>query len=70
MNEERLDQYAYQAYVLRLWKEGAGRPWRASLETVNGETRHHFADVERLIRFLQMATVSSPEEGAAGDRSE
>ena len=65
MDEEGLDQYAYQAYVLRLWKEGAGRPWRASLETVNGETRYNFADVERLIRFLQTATESPPEEGAA-----
>lgn len=66
MDEEGLDQYqayAYQAYVLRLWKDGAGMPWRASLEVVRSGTRHNFADVDRLIDFLQTATVTPDEEG-------
>lgn len=71
MDEEGLDQYqayayrayAYRAYVLRLWKDGVETPWRASLEVVRSGTRHHFADVEQLIGFLQTATSAPDEEG-------
>lgn len=66
MDEEKLGQYAYRAYVLRLWQDGAGMPWRASLEAVKDGTRQNFADVDRLIHFLQTSTLQS-DEGEKGD---
>lgn len=61
MTDEPLDRY--QAYMLRLWKDGAESPWRASLEAVHTGARRHFADVDRLIHFLQTATISPQEQG-------
>ena len=61
LNNEGAD--AYQAYVLRLWKDGEEVPWRASLEAVDTGNRHHFADLDRLIHFLQLATVSPQQQG-------
>ncbi len=47
----------YQSYLLRLWHEGgANTPWRAMLENVTEPgIRHHFADLERMLAFLQIA---------------
>lgn len=66
MEEDGLGQYqayAYQAYVLRLWKDGAETPWRASLEAIGYGTSHHFADLTQLIQFLQTLPVT-PASGA------
>ena len=42
----------YQAYLLRLWREGTQTPWRASLQSTSTEAMYHFATVEALFAFL------------------
>ena len=42
----------YQAYLLRLWREGTQTPWRASLQSTNSEEMYHFATLEALFAFL------------------
>jgi hypothetical protein len=46
----------YQAYLLRLWRDGPDQPWRVSLQGSATETLHHFADLQRLFAFLQAQT--------------
>ena len=42
----------YQAYLLRLWREGTQAPWHASLQSTSTEAMYHFATVEALFAFL------------------
>jgi hypothetical protein len=44
---------SYQAYLLRLWRDGAGAPWRASLEPPGGEPTLRFGTVATLFAFLR-----------------
>ena len=46
----------YQSYLLRLWRDGPQRPWRASLHCVATDTLHHFVDTAHLVAFLQAQT--------------
>jgi hypothetical protein len=48
--------------VLRLWQDGDGGPWRATLKNVHTGERRHFAEVERLIAFLQPYTAAAAGE--------
>jgi hypothetical protein len=43
----------YQAYLLRLWREGPGAPWRASLEPPDGAAPLRFGTVGALFAFLR-----------------
>jgi hypothetical protein len=43
----------YQAYLLRLWREGPGAPWRAALEVPSGEATFRFGTVGALFAFLR-----------------
>ncbi|MCB9418989.1 MAG: hypothetical protein H6667_04255 [Ardenticatenaceae bacterium] len=51
MNDDRSPHY--QAYLLRLWRETADLPWRATLENPHTGQRHGFADLSHLIAFFQ-----------------
>lgn len=42
----------YQAYLLRLWRTGAGE-WRGSLQSAQNGERHLFAELEDLFAFLR-----------------
>ena len=44
---------AYRAYLLRLWRDEPGAPWRALLRDVQTGRRHGFSDLESLCAFLQ-----------------
>lgn len=50
-------QTDYHAYLLRCWQEGDAskdyRTWRFSLEGVQNNQRHGFADLQALLAFLQ-----------------
>ncbi|MEZ4869264.1 MAG: hypothetical protein R3C14_48525 [Caldilineaceae bacterium] len=52
-NEERY------SYLLRLWRSGTDRAWRASLQSVQTGERHMFADLESLLAFLVEQSSSS-----------
>jgi hypothetical protein len=55
------EQRRYRAYLLRLWRADGddGRPvWRASLEDARTGERRGFADLARLLTFLEEQTDS------------
>jgi hypothetical protein len=50
------EQYEYQAYLLRLWRENEADPWRASLEDPHTGERRSFASLPRLLFYLAQET--------------
>jgi hypothetical protein len=52
----------YHAGLLRLWRDGPGDPWRASLQDVESGERIGFADLERLFAHLRRLTDGMPDE--------
>lgn len=46
----------YRAYMLRLWQESPGQPWRASLQDASTQQRHGFPDLDQLLTFLHAQT--------------
>ena len=48
----------YHAYLLRLWREGAQKPWRAELVSPHTGDHHHFARQEQLLAFLAELTAA------------
>lgn len=56
MNFIRSESHDYHSYLLRLWRDGSHRPWRASLHCSSTGTLHHFADISHLLAFLQERT--------------
>lgn len=62
----------YQAYLLRLWRDGPHNCWRASVQSTKGSDVQLFADVQSLLDFLQSQTDETGREGddeAQGDQS-
>lgn len=47
----------YHSFLVRLWREHAHAPWRASVQSVQTGTILHFPDLTRLFAFLQEQTV-------------
>jgi hypothetical protein len=46
----------YRAFLLRLWQESPGQPWRASLQDAGTDERHGFPDLDQLLDFLHTQT--------------
>lgn len=46
----------YHAFLLRLWREGARKPWRAELVSPHTGAKHHFTDQGQLLAFLAELT--------------
>jgi hypothetical protein len=57
----------YRAYLLRLWQDVPGQPWRALLQDANTHERHGFQDLDQLLTFLRSVTDPA-EAGHEGDR--
>ena len=55
----------YQAYLLRLWRDGPRNRWRASLQSTKAGDTQRFADVQALLAFLQDQTVETEIDGDA-----
>lgn len=43
----------YHSYLLRVWRDNANQPWRASLQSTVTEDKHAFADLHALLLFLK-----------------
>jgi hypothetical protein len=56
MNFTWIESTHYHSYLLRLWRDGEQRPWRASLHCPSTGTLHHFAKMAYLIAFLEAQT--------------
>ena len=57
----------YRSYLLRLWRTGEGKTWRAMVECIDSHERRCFADLESLCAFLRAQTVhtAKPPTGSA-----
>jgi hypothetical protein len=57
-------RFAYQAYLLRLWRvEATGHvTWRASLQSVDTGKQRGFEDLEALIGFLRQIAEETGED--------
>jgi hypothetical protein len=62
LEPNQLAQADYHAGLLRLWREGAGGAWRASLQDAESGERFGFADLERLFAYLRRLTEHAPDE--------
>ena len=51
----------YNAYLLRIWREEEGLPWRATLQNPHTGEQEGFASVEQLIAFIRHKTEASVE---------
>jgi len=55
----------YQAYLLRLWRDGPSNHWRAALQNTKASELQLFADVQSLLDFLLSQTAETDHEGNA-----
>lgn len=46
----------YHAYLLRIWREAEGMPWRATLQNPHTGEQEGFASVDQLIDFIRNKT--------------
>lgn len=53
---KKVQSTRYQAYLLRLWREGEQGNWRAILQDAHSETQRGFASLQSLFDFLTEAT--------------
>jgi hypothetical protein len=42
----------YHSFLLRVWRDAADQPWRASLQFTSTEEKFAFADLQALFAFL------------------
>jgi hypothetical protein len=66
-------QLMYQAYLLRLWRDHAGAPWRATLiDAARTNQQRHFASLDALLAFLmaQADPATPPGDQHASQPSE
>ena len=61
--EQNAEGRRSQVYLLRLWREATGAPWRLSLREASDGEAIGFADLDDLVVFLLRA-MASKEEGA------
>jgi hypothetical protein len=50
----------YTACLVRLWQDGVGQPWRASVQPVPGGDMLRFANLNGLFAFLEAQTTTTP----------
>jgi hypothetical protein len=54
-------QADYHAGLLRLWRDGSGGAWRASLQDAESGERIGFASLEQLFAYLRRLTNDTPD---------
>jgi hypothetical protein len=57
----------YYAGLLRVWRDGEGGVWRASLQPVDGREQIGFADLERLFTYILRVLTPSIDATPADD---
>ena len=54
----------YQAYLIRLWRDGQQADWRASAQSVQSGKIFHFPNLAQLFAFLETQTeAGEPSDG-------
>lgn len=62
------EHHDYQSYLLRLWRDGARSPWRATLQCTTTEQIFPFATMDSLLAFLTARLKTAEDRG--DDRQE
>jgi hypothetical protein len=52
----------YLSYLVRLWQETPGAPWRASTQNVTTDEHQGFANLESLFAFLRSQIEQATQE--------
>jgi hypothetical protein len=54
----------YRSYLLRLWREAPGEPWRCQVHCVGSGQERRFPGLDRLFDFLEtdLSDVTRPGE--------
>jgi hypothetical protein len=61
-----LDPHRYRSYLLRLWREAPGSPWRCQVNCVGTGRVQRFAGLAELFEFLVAdAACAEGQEGKA-----
>ena len=53
-----LNENVCQSYLLRIWRDGEGGEWRATLLTIPTQERHQFTSMQGLFNFLEFRAGS------------
>lgn len=60
-----IDPDRYRSYMVRLWREAPGAPWRCQVQCVGTGRERRFAGLAELFEFL-VADAAGESEGADG----
>jgi hypothetical protein len=60
----------YHAVLLRLWRDGPGGAWRASLQHAESGERIGFARLEQLFAYLRRLATHTPGERGTSTTAE
>jgi hypothetical protein len=63
---QSIDPDRYRSYLLRLWREAPGAPWRCQVQCVGTGREQRFAGLAELFEFLVADAAGGVEE--TGDR--
>jgi hypothetical protein len=61
-----IDPDRYRSYLLRLWREAPGAPWRCQVQCVGTGQEQRFAGLAEMFEFL-VADAASISAGAGGN---
>ena len=56
------DPERYRSYMVRLWREAPGAPWRCQVQRVGTGRERRFAGVAQMLEFLAADAASGEEE--------
>jgi hypothetical protein len=65
----RVDPDRYRSYMLRLWREAPGAPWRCQVSCVGRGRERRFAGLAELFEFL-VADAAGGEGETRGEEDE
>ena len=60
-----IDPDRYRSYLLRLWREAPGAPWRCQVQCVGTGGERRFAGMKEMFEFL-LADAAGASSGADG----
>ena len=57
-----IDPERYRSYLLRLWREAPGAPWRCQVQCVGTGRALRFAGLAQMLEFLAADSASGEQE--------
>jgi hypothetical protein len=64
------DPERYRSYLLRLWREAPGAPWRCQVHCVGSGQERRLAGLERLFDFLEAELSEASRPGEAWNQNQ